>query len=83
MFEIRKESFLNSCFTFKFFKTCFICDRNIYFSQTSLTCSHSFHKHCIQNSTPVNQCPICYSKAYIETKKRSSGNSHVLYYSSR
>ena len=62
------NSHFTSCFSFKFFKTCYLCDKNIYYNQFTLSCSHFFHKQCIKSWIMSYQfCPIC--------KKRSTLNN--------
>lgn len=70
MFKIQSDSNLNSCFTFKLFKTCHICEKNIYMNQKTLDCGHFFHNRCIKSWVlSYKSCPICRRKFQFRQKK--------------
>lgn len=70
MLKFQSDSNLNSCFTFKFFKTCYICEKNIYLTKTTLPCGHFFHKKCVKSwILSYKSCPIC--RRYLQQKRKS------------
>lgn len=77
MFQFKSESNLNSCLTYKFFKTCYICEKNIYINKMTLPCGHFFHKKCIKPwGLSYQTCPICKQRILF---KQSQGKSFTPY----